>query len=118
MFEDQHLEGLFGAAAGLDDAFQALGLLGEHFKLSFGLGFEFREDGAGLAFGLDAAFLRLGLGLDDNFRLLCLGGRFQRSPLLGLDPFGFGECGLGHRAVLGLLYRRLGFTLPCLADLV
>jgi hypothetical protein len=43
--------------------------------------------------------------------LLGLGGRLQGGAALGLDPLGFGQRGLGHRAVLHLLHGGLGLAL-------
>ena len=111
VFEHQQLERLLRAAAGLDDPLQALALLGEDLVLAAGLGFELGEDGGRLAFGLDAAFLGLGLGVDDDAGLLGLGRGFDCGAALGLDALGLGQRGLGHGAVLGFEHRRLGLAL-------
>ena len=52
-------------------------------------------------------------------RAFCgLGRGFELGPLLGLDPLGLGQGGLGHGAVLGLEHGGLGLALARLAELV
>ncbi len=67
---------------------------------------------------LELRLLGRGLGLDDHLGLLGLGRGFERGPLLGLDPLGLGERGLGHRPVLRFLHRGLGLALLRLGELV
>jgi len=74
VFEHQHLEGLLGAAAGVDDLPQPFALLGQDFVLAAGLGLELGEDGRRLAFGLDAALGRLGLASTWILALSALAG--------------------------------------------
>src|SRR5439155_17973676 len=101
-----------------DNLPEAVGLLGEHFVLAFGLRLELDEDRGGLSLGFEAAFFGLGLGFDDNLGLLGLGRCFQGRAPLRFHALGLGQRRFGEGMVLRFLNRSFGLALARLALLV
>ena len=110
VFEHQHLEGLVGAAAGVDDPLQAFALLGQDLVLAAGFGVQLGEDGVGFALGLDPLRSASASASTIVLAFSALAGASSCGPLFGFDPFGLGQGGLGHGPVLDLQHGGLGFA--------
>jgi hypothetical protein len=59
VLQHEQLEGLLGAAAGLDDPLQTFALAGQDLELALGLGFLAGKDGLGLPLGLRCSFCQV-----------------------------------------------------------
>ena len=118
MFQHQQLECAVGAAAGLDDLFEAFALLGQDFKLAPGLRRELRVVRIRFGLSVDAFSFRFGFRLNHDTGFFRFGRRLELCAFLGFHSFGLCEHRLGHRTVLDFEHCGFCFPLPAFADLV